>query len=172
MQMPHGHLFRNHTPWAQWLIKARTCPPASQSFRSSITATHKAQAVQNHPKTLPAPIAAPERSPQPLNRLPQPIQVPGVENLEIPDNTKAPPPVVIQIGNQTLIGLLIDRLGANLISRVAGRDDGNARVDNFFRSDRALETSGPEGGVHGLSLQMSEMRLRARRWAPTPSETS
>ena len=63
-----------------------------------------------------------------------------------PDNTKAPPPVVIQIGNQTLIGLLIDRLGANLISRVAGRDDGNARVDNFFRSDRALETSGPEGG--------------------------
>ena len=61
MQMPHGHLFRNHTPWAQRLMEARTCSPASQGFGISIAATHKAQAVQIHPKKRHLPPSTPER---------------------------------------------------------------------------------------------------------------
>ena len=60
MQMAHSHLFRNHTPWAQRLIEARTCPPASQSFRISIMATHQAQAVLIHPKKRYLPPSPPQ----------------------------------------------------------------------------------------------------------------
>ena len=87
-----------------------------------------------------------------------------------PDDTEAPPPVVIQIGNQPLVGLLIDRLGANLIPRVTSRDDRKTRVDDFLKSDRALKTDSPVGGIHKLPQSMAEIGLSVHRWAPMPEK--
>ena len=87
------------------------------------------------------------------------------------DDTEAPPPAVIQIGNQPLVGLLIDRLGANLIPRVTSRDDRKTRVDDFLKSDCALKTNSTVGGIHKLSQSMAEIGLSVRRWASALSAT-
>ena len=155
--MTHGHLFRNHTPRAQQLIKTRTRHPASQRFGASIVAIHKAQGVVVHPKNRRLPPTLPQ-----CDRLGHGAGRHGPSGFLVvkigrtSDHPEAPPPVVIQIRNQPPIRLLIDRLRAAPISRIAGRDEGKARVTNFFGSDRALKLSGSIGGVHGVSLRMAQ----------------
>lgn len=155
--MTHGHLFRNHTPRAQQLIKTRTRHPASQRFGASIVAIHKAQGVVVHPKNRRLPPTLPQ-----CDRLGHGAGRHGPSGFLVvkigrtSDHPEAPPPVVIQIRNQPPIRLLIDRLRAAPIPRITGRDDGKARVTNFFRSDRALKPGGSIDGVHGLSQRMAK----------------
>jgi hypothetical protein len=77
-----------------------------------------------------------------------------------PNHTESAPAVVIQICNQAPIRLLIGRLRATPISRIACRDDGKASVSDFIRSNRALKMGGPVEGIHGLSLRMAKRSIR------------
>jgi hypothetical protein len=75
------------------------------------------------------------------------------------NHTEAAPAVLIKICNQAPVRLLIGRLRAPPISRIAGRDDGKASVLDFIRSNRALKMGGPVEGIHGLSLRMAKRSI-------------